>query len=93
MGLVVDGHQVGEGDLCVFLGGGQARVAEQFLDRAEVGAVGEQMGRIRMAEAVRVHRRVAVDVYRVELDDESDAARRETAVPMVQKNGRFIADH
>src|ERR1700679_851729 len=54
VGLVVDGHQVDQRDLRVFLRGGKARVAQQFLDGAEVGAVGQQVGGVGVAEAVGV---------------------------------------
>src|SRR5260370_39091845 len=37
VGAVVYRHQVGERNLRVFLGGGQARVAQQFLDGAKIG--------------------------------------------------------
>src|SRR5580692_10828648 len=38
VGLVVDGHQVDQRDLCVLLRGGKARVTQQLLDGAEIGA-------------------------------------------------------
>jgi len=38
MGLVVHRHQAGERNLRVFLRGRQARVAQQFLNRAQIGA-------------------------------------------------------
>src|SRR5580693_3205 len=41
VGLVVDGHQIDQRDLRVFLRGGKARVSQQLLDRAEIGAVGQ----------------------------------------------------
>ena len=55
--LVVHGHQVGQRDLRVFLRGGKARVAQQFLDGAQVGAGRQQVRRIGVAEAVRMQRR------------------------------------
>ena len=69
MGLVVHGHQVGERDLRVLLRGGEARVAEQFLDGAQVGAVGQQVRGVGVAEAVRMDGRIAAETGRVELDD------------------------
>src|ERR1035437_4084302 len=66
---VVDGHEVGERDLRVFLGGGEAGVAQQFLDGAEVGAVGQQVRRVGVAEAVRVKRRIAGKKAGVEFHD------------------------
>ena len=44
MRLVVHGAQPGDGDVCVQLGGGQRRVAQEFLDDAQVGTALEQMG-------------------------------------------------
>src|ERR1700679_1971652 len=44
MGLVVDGHQVDQRDLRVFLRGGKARVDQQLLDRAPVGGVRQERG-------------------------------------------------
>src|SRR5271165_6240810 len=40
VGPVVGGHEIGQGDLGVFLRGGQASVAEQLLNGSQVGAVG-----------------------------------------------------
>src|SRR5580700_9149771 len=54
VGLVVDGHQIDQRDLRVFLCGGKARVSQQLLDRAEIGAVGQQVRGVGVAEAVRV---------------------------------------
>ena len=53
--LVVHRDEVGESDLRVLLGGGQARVAQQFLDGAEVGAIGQQVRGVGVAEAVRMN--------------------------------------
>ena len=53
VGVVVDLHQVVERHLRVDLRRRQAGVAEQLLDRAEVDALVEQVGRERVAQAVR----------------------------------------
>src|SRR5262245_23525067 len=53
VGAVVDLDQAVLGDLGVELGGGEAGVAEQLLDAADVGATGEQVGRERWAQDVR----------------------------------------
>jgi len=74
MRLVVDCHQIGEGDLGVFLGGGEPRVAEEFLDGAEVGAVAQQVSCECVAEAVRVDGSVTGERRGVELDDAASAA-------------------
>src|SRR5215831_300922 len=46
MGLVVNGHQVGERNLRVFLRGGEPRVAQQFLDGPQIRARRKQMRRV-----------------------------------------------
>ena len=55
VGLIVYGHQVGERNLGVLLGGGEARVTQQLLNRAQVGAIGQQMRGVGVAEAVRMN--------------------------------------
>ena len=52
MRFVVDRHQPVDGDVRIALRRRQARMAEQLLDRAEVGTCIEQMRRIRMAKRV-----------------------------------------
>ena len=54
MGLVVHRHQVGQRNLGVLLRGGEAGVAQQFLDGAQVRAVGQQVRGVGVAEAVRM---------------------------------------
>src|SRR6185503_15207754 len=51
---VVDAAQAAGVDVAVDLGRRQRRVAEQLLDRAQVGAALEEVRRVRVAEAVRV---------------------------------------
>src|SRR6185312_5974589 len=53
MGLVVDREQGGGVDLGVALRGRQRGVAQQFLDRPQIAAAGEQMGGEAMAQRVR----------------------------------------
>ena len=53
MGLVVDRHQVVDVDVGVALGGAQAGVAEHLLDRAQVGALAQQVRREAVAQGVR----------------------------------------
>ncbi len=61
MSLVVDRHQIGQRDLRVLLRGGEARVAQQFLDGAQIGAIGQQVRGVGVAEAVRMNRGVAAE--------------------------------
>ena len=44
MRLIVDIHELADGGVRVFLRGGKRLVAEEFLNGAEVGTVGEQVG-------------------------------------------------
>src|SRR5262245_7596005 len=50
---VIGIHQPAEVDMRVALRGGEARVSEQLLDGAQVGAAAEEVGRKRVAERVR----------------------------------------
>src|SRR5712691_11487931 len=52
VGLVVDVHQLPDRDLGVFLGGGEARVTEHFLNGAQVGALAQQVGGEGVAQGV-----------------------------------------
>src|SRR5258708_35662429 len=53
MGFVVNVHQLAGGGVRIFLCGGKRLMAEQVLNRAEAGAVGQQMGVRRRAQRVR----------------------------------------
>ena len=48
--LVVNGQQVGQGDLRVFLGSRELNVAKEFLDGAEVGSVAEEVSGVGVAQ-------------------------------------------
>ena len=61
MSLVVHGTQPRDRDVGVELRGGQRRVAEQFLDDAQVGAALEQMRRGAVPQPVRADVRCTVD--------------------------------
>src|ERR1035438_5421507 len=74
-------------------GWGEAGVAEEFLDGAQVGAIGQQVGGVGVAEAVGVHGGVAGEVGGVEFDDATDAARRETGMAVVEEDGGLLAHH
>ena len=54
MGLVVDAQQVIDRHVRVALGGRERRVAEDFLDRAQIGAAVEHVRGARVAQRVRV---------------------------------------
>ena len=85
MRLVVDGHQVRERDLGIFLRGGELRVAEQFLDGAQIGAVAQKVRGVGVAQAVRMNGRIARDHAGVEFHDAARAAIGEPAAAMIQK--------
>ena len=53
MGVAVDVHEMGGIDRGVDLGRGQAGMAEQLLQRAQIGAAAEQMGGEAVAQGVR----------------------------------------
>ena len=60
MGLSVDVQQLRGVDVRVALGRAEARVAEEFLNRAQVGAALQQMRRERMPQRVRADARRAL---------------------------------
>ena len=86
VGLVIDFHQLADGGVGVFLRGGERLVAEQFLNGAEVGAVGKEMRGKGVAQ--RMWMQVPVDVRQahVFLDDAADGALRQPAACVVEEN-------
>src|SRR5579862_4968711 len=86
MGLIVDLEDMLHRKLSVALCGGESLVAEQLLDRAQIGAFFEQMSAKGMAQSVRMHvGRESLGDGNL-LDDAAYAARRETpAAPVDQK--------
>ena len=73
VGAVVDlGHGLRR-QLRISLGGGEAGVAQQFLDGTKVGAIGEQMGGKGVAKAMGMKRRIAREDAGVEFYDASGA--------------------
>ena len=83
MGLVVDVHKLADRGVGVFLGGGERLVAEEFLDGAEVGAVGEEMRRKGVAQGVWMQVPIHVDEADVFFDDAADGALREAAAGVI----------
>jgi len=67
-------------------------VAEEFLNGAEVCAIGEQVSGVGVAEAVGMDAGVAREERGVELDDAADAARGEAGAAVVEEDGGLIAD-
>ena len=87
MGFVVDVHELANGDVGIFLGGGEGLVAEEFLDGAEVGAIGEQMGSEGVAQGVGVQVPVHVGEANIFLDDAAHGALGEAAAGVIKKDG------
>ena len=87
MSFVVYVHELADGRVGVFLRGGERLVTEEFLNGAQVGAIGEKMGSKRMAQRVRVQVPVHVDETDVFLDDATHGTLREAAAGVIQENG------
>src|SRR6202043_3491198 len=80
-----------ERDLGVFLGSGELRVAEQFLDGPQVRAIAQKMRRVSVAQAVRMDGRVARDHASVKFDDAARTAIGKALAAMIQKQSALAA--
>src|SRR2546427_11206531 len=79
------------GELRVSLRGGEALVAEHFLDSAQIGAFLKQMRSERVTQSMRVN--VGREAFgdRDLLDDSADAARGEASAALIdQQSVRFL---
>ena len=85
MGLVINLGQVIDIEMGVFLSGGQADVAQQFLDGAQVRAHLQQMGGERVAQGVRGHGHADAGPQAVHLDRTLDAACGQPAALAVEE--------
>ena len=85
---VVDFHELANGSVGVLLGGGEGLVAEEFLNGAKIGAIGEKMRRESMTQRVRVQVPVDVNEANVFFDDAPDRTLRE-APPRIIEKDRF----
>src|SRR5579875_327391 len=65
--LVVYGHQIGQRNLGILLRGRKPCMPQQLLNRAQIGAIGEQVRGIGVPEAMRMERWVARQQRGVEL--------------------------
>src|SRR5213593_3578393 len=88
---VIGLHQPAEVDVRVALRGGEARVAEELLDRPQVRARAEEMGREGVAERVRRRLRDRSAREDVALHQPGDAAARQAAAAGVAED-RAAAD-
>src|SRR5260370_14846362 len=79
VGLVVDLHQLADGGVGVLLRGGKRAVAEELLNGAQVGAVGQEMGGKSVAEGMWMQIPIHVGQAGVFLDDASHGTRPEAA--------------
>src|SRR5579859_1192672 len=86
MGFVVDVHQLADRSVSVFLRGGERLVAEEFLNGAEIGAVGEQVSSKSVAQRVRVQVPVHIGQANVFFDDAADGTLRQAAAGVIEKN-------
>ena len=85
--FVVDVHQLADGRMGIFLRGGERLVAEEFLNGAKVGAIGEKMRGESVAQGVRVQVPIHIDEADVFFDDAADGALREAAAGVIQEYG------
>lgn len=88
--LVVDFAEAAAGEVGVDLGGGEAGVAEQFLDGAQVGARFEQVGGEGVPEGVGADAVLGASAQQVAMDDATDAPRRKRATASVEEEPRLI---
>src|SRR6185312_3444968 len=89
MGAIIDRLQILKRDLRIFLGSGEAGVAEQFLDGPEVCAVAQQVSRVGMPKAVWVDSGIARHQKGVQLDQAADLTIAEPSATRVQKQSAF----
>src|SRR5580704_482303 len=83
---IIRRHQVSQRHLRILLRGGKTGMTEQLLNRAQVGAIGQQMGGVSMPQTVRVNREVAQNQKGVQLDDAARAAVGKPPVAVVAKD-------
>ena len=83
MSFVVNVHQLADGGVGVFLRGGKRLVAEEFLNGAQVGAVGQKMRRKGVAQRVWMQVPIHVDEADVFFDDAAHGALREAAARVI----------
>jgi hypothetical protein len=89
MGLVVDFAEAAAGEVGVDLGGGEAGVAEEFLDGAKVSAGLQQVGGEGVAEGMGADAVLSAGAQHVPMDDAADAAGGEGAAAVVEEKARL----
>ena len=84
MAAVVGRHQIFERELGVFLSGRKAGVTEQFLDRAEIGAVAQKVCGEGVPQGVGVEGRVAGEQQRIAFHEPLHAARGQSPASCIE---------
>ena len=87
MGFVVDVHELADGGVGVFLRSRQGLVAQEFLNGAQVRAVGEKMCCKGVPQRVWVQIPIHVYEANVFLDDAANGALREAAAGVIEEHG------
>lgn len=87
MRFVVDVHQLADGGVGVFLRGGEGLVAEEFLNCAQIGAIGEEMRGEGVPQGVWVKVPVHIDEADVFFDDAANGALRKAAPSVIEEDG------
>ena len=85
MRLPIDLEQLRGVDVRVALRGAEARVAEQFLDRSQVGAALKQMGGEGVSQGVRADARARAAGSHVAPHQAIDAAHGESSATIVHE--------
>ena len=86
MGLIIHFHEPADGSVSIFLCGGERSVAQQFLNSAQVSAIGEKMRGEGVAQRVRMQAPIDAREFYIFIYNSTDAARGESAAGMIQKN-------
>ena len=85
MGAVIHFHHLLEGKLSIFLGGGEALVAQQFLNGPQVGAFAQHVSAEGMAQGMRMDVRWQPFGYCYPLHDSGNTASRQRASTTINK--------
>ena len=85
MRFAVDIHKSADIQMGVSLRRAELRVAQQFLNHAQIGAGAEQMGRERVPQRVRTDALRHTRRLRIAAHDPIDASRRQSCSTEVQK--------
>ena len=87
VGLIVDVHQLLDGCVGVLLGCGKRLVSEQFLDRAQIRAIRQQVRRECMSLGMRMQVPVDICEPHILFHNPAHTALRQPASAVVQEDG------